>query len=44
MASPEHGFWDAFGDAVGEGREDDRQFRANRASQGKDENAPRWNR
>ena len=45
MASPRaRGFWDAFGDAVGEGREDwSRQFRANRASQGKDENAPRWN-
>ena len=40
---PNRGFWDAFGDAAGEGREDwSRQFRANRRSAGLDENAPRW--
>ena len=40
---PNRGFFDAFGDAVGEGREDwSRAFRANRRSQGLDENAPRW--
>ena len=34
---------DAFGDAVGEGREDwSRAFRANRKSEKLDENAPRW--
>lgn len=36
------GFLQAFGDAVGEGREDwSRQFRQNRKNQGKDENAVR---
>ena len=41
---PNRGFMDAFGDAVGEGREDwSRAYRANRRSQGLDENAPRWN-
>ena len=41
---PNRGFMDAFGDAVGEGREDwSRAYRTNRRSQGLDENAPRWN-
>ena len=40
---PNRGFFDAFSDAVGEGREDwSRAFRTNRRSQGLDENAPRW--
>ena len=40
---PNRGFLDAFGDAVGEGREDwSRAYRANRRSKGLDENAPRW--
>ena len=40
---PDRNFFDAFGDAFGEGREEwTRSFREGRTAQGKSENAPRW--